>query len=56
MWARAQKKIRSVTKFNFEINNLSEKLADKYNEREKKFVDIGNKASQLNVSSTKLRS
>ncbi|CAB4407078.1 unnamed protein product [Rhizophagus irregularis] len=30
-----KKKLRSVTEFNFEINDLSEKLVDKYNEREK---------------------
>ncbi|CAB4390358.1 unnamed protein product [Rhizophagus irregularis] len=36
-----------------EINDLSEKLVDKYNEREKEFE---NKASQLNASSTKVRS
>jgi len=27
-----EKKLRSVTEFNFEINDLSEKLIDKYNE------------------------
>ena len=32
-----EKKIRSITKFNFEINDLSEKLVNKYNEREKEF-------------------
>jgi len=26
-----EKKIRSIIKFNFEINDLSEKLVDKYN-------------------------
>ncbi|RGB25681.1 hypothetical protein C1646_771420, partial [Rhizophagus diaphanus] len=36
-----------------EINDLSEKLVDKYNEREKEFE---NKASQLNASTTKVRS
>ncbi|CAG8742864.1 5082_t:CDS:1 [Dentiscutata erythropus] len=55
-----EKKIRSVTEFNSEINDLSEKLVDKYNEREKEYQrsysDIGNKISQLNVSSTKVRS
>ncbi|CAB4381185.1 unnamed protein product [Rhizophagus irregularis] len=35
------------------INDLSEKQVDKYNEREKEFK---NKASQLNASSTKVRS
>ncbi|CAB4377330.1 unnamed protein product [Rhizophagus irregularis] len=55
-----EKKIRSVTEFNSEINDLSEKLVDKYNEREKEFqrtyADIGNKISQLNASSAKVRS
>ena len=32
-----EKKIRSVTEFNSEINDLSEKLVDKYNKREKEF-------------------
>src|SRR5437763_6043649 len=55
-----EKKLRSVTEFNFEINDLSEKLVDKYNEREKEsqrtYADIGNKISQLNASSAKVRS
>ena len=55
-----EKKLRSVTEFNSEINDLSEKVVDKYNEREEEFqrtyADIGNKISQLNVSSTKVRS
>jgi len=55
-----EKKIRSVTEFNSEINDLSEKLVDKYNEREKEFqqtyADFENKASQLIASSTKIRS
>src|SRR5206468_6030349 len=46
--------------FNSEINDLSEKLVDKYNEREKEshrtYADIGNKISQLNASSAKVRS
>src|SRR6266542_3389497 len=54
-----EKKLRSVTEFNFEINDLSEKLVDKYNEREKEsqrtYADIGNKISQLNATSTKVR-
>ena len=54
-----EKKIRSVTEFNSEINDLSEKLVDKYNEREKEsqrtYADIGNKISQLNASSAKVR-
>ncbi|PKK58722.1 hypothetical protein RhiirC2_795871 [Rhizophagus irregularis] len=49
----SKKKIRSVTEFNSEINDLSEKLVDKYNEREKEFE---NKASQLIASTTKVRS
>ena len=32
-----KKKIRSVTEFNSEINDLSEKLVDKYNKQEKEF-------------------
>ena len=48
-----EKKLRSVTEFNSEINDLSEKLVDKYNEREKEFE---NKASQLIASTTKVRS
>ncbi|GET03992.1 hypothetical protein GLOIN_2v1765587 [Rhizophagus clarus] len=48
-----EKKIRSVTEFNSEINDLSEKLVDKYNEREKEFE---NKASQLIAFTTKVRS
>ncbi len=32
-----KKKLRSVIKFNSEINDLNEKLVDKYNEQEKKF-------------------
>jgi chromosome segregation ATPase len=48
-----EKKLRSITEFNSEINDLSGKLVDKYNEREKEFE---NKASQLIASSTKVRS
>src|ERR1044072_2052669 len=55
-----EKKLRSVIKFNSEINDLSEKLVDKYNEREKEFqrtyADFENKASQLIAFSTKIRS
>ena len=55
-----EKKIKSITKFNSEINDLSEKVVDKYNEREEEFqrtyADIGNKISQLNASSAKVRS
>ena len=32
-----EKKIKSVTEFNSEINDLSKKLVDKYNEWEKKY-------------------
>ncbi len=46
---KLEKKLRSVTEFNSEINDFSEKLVDKYNEQEKKFqrtnADIGNKIS-----------
>src|SRR3954470_6338541 len=55
-----EKKLRSVTEFNSEINDLSEKLVDKYNERGKEFqknyAGMENKASQLIASSTKVRS
>ncbi|GBC13399.2 hypothetical protein GLOIN_2v1787829 [Rhizophagus irregularis DAOM 181602=DAOM 197198] len=55
-----KKKLRSVTEFNSEINDLSEKLVDKYNEREKEsqrtYADIRNKISQLNASSAKVKS
>src|SRR6266498_5933555 len=50
-----KKKIRFITEFNSEINDLSEKLVDKYNEQEKEYQrnysDIGNKISQLNAFS-----
>ncbi len=32
-----KKKLRSITKFNSEINDLSEKLVDKYNKQEKEY-------------------
>ena len=55
-----KKKIRFITEFNSEINDLSEKLVDKYNEQEKKYQrsysDIENRISQLNASSAKVRS
>ena len=55
-----KKKLRSITEFNSEINDLSEKLVDKYNEREKEYQrsysGIGNKISQLNASNAKVRS
>ncbi|GBB91974.1 hypothetical protein RclHR1_19460006 [Rhizophagus clarus] len=55
-----EEKIRSVTAFNSEINDPTEKLVDKYNEQKKEFqqtyADVGNKISQLNASSAKVRS
>ncbi|PKY33861.1 hypothetical protein RhiirB3_453119 [Rhizophagus irregularis] len=48
-----KEKLYSAIKSKAEINDLSEKLVDKYNEREKEFE---NKASQLNTSTTKVRS
>ncbi|RGB25285.1 hypothetical protein C1646_821118 [Rhizophagus diaphanus] len=48
-----KEKLYSALKSKAKINDLSEKLVDKYNEREKKFE---NKASQLIASSTKVRS
>src|SRR6266542_2040328 len=58
-----EKKIRTAIDFNSEIIDFNEKLQaenSEYSEREKKFqriyADIGNKISQLNASSTKVRS
>ena len=48
-----KEKLYSALKSKAEINDLSEKLIDKYNEREKEFE---NKASQLITSTTKVRS
>src|SRR5436190_16889128 len=48
-----KEKLYSAIKSKAEINDLSEKLVDKYNEREKEFE---NKASQLITSTTKVRS
>ncbi|POG81175.1 hypothetical protein GLOIN_2v1763802 [Rhizophagus irregularis DAOM 181602=DAOM 197198] len=48
-----KEKLYSALKSKAEINDLSEKLVDKYNEREKEFE---NKASQLIASTTKVRS
>ncbi|GES86508.1 hypothetical protein GLOIN_2v1777817 [Rhizophagus clarus] len=48
-----KEKLYSALKSKAEINDLSEKLIDKYNEREKEFE---NKASQLIASTTKVRS
>ncbi len=58
-----EKKIRTAIDFNSEIIDFNEKLQaenSEYSEREKEFqrtyADIGNKISQLNASSTKVRS
>src|SRR6266542_6965652 len=58
-----EKKIRTAIDFNSEIIDFNEKLQAEnleYSEREKEFqrtyADIGNKISQLNVSSAKVRS
>src|SRR4051794_35491105 len=58
-----EKKLRTAIDFNSEITDFNEKLQaenSEYSEREKEsqrtYADIGNKISQLNVSSTKLRS
>src|SRR5581483_3326610 len=48
-----KEKLYSALKSKAEINDFSEKLVDKYNEREKEFE---NKASQLITSTTKVRS
>ena len=48
-----KEKLYSALKSKAEINDFSEKLVDKYNEREKKFE---NKANQLIASTTKVRS
>ncbi|GBB91216.1 hypothetical protein RclHR1_01840013 [Rhizophagus clarus] len=48
-----KEKLYSALKSKAEINDLSEKLVDKYNEREKEFE---NKASQLIASTAKVRS
>ena len=54
-----KEKLYSVLRFKAEINDLSEKLLVKYSEWEREFqwiyTDIGNKISQLNASSTKVR-
>src|SRR5436190_11305249 len=58
-----EKKIRFAIDFNSEIIDFNEKLQaenSEYSEREKEFqrtyADIGNKISQLNASTTKVRS
>ncbi|PKC54174.1 hypothetical protein RhiirA1_477839 [Rhizophagus irregularis] len=55
-----KEKLYSALKSKAEINDLREKLVDKYNDREKEFqrtyADMENKASQLIASTTKVRS
>ena len=55
-----EKKLYSALSSKAELRDLNGKLVDKYNEREKGFqrtnADIGNKISQLNASTTKVRS
>jgi chromosome segregation ATPase len=58
-----EKKLRTAIYFNSEITDYNEKLQAEnleYSEREKKsqrtYADIGNKISQLNASSTRVRS
>jgi len=58
-----KKKLRTAIDFNSEITDFNEKLQaenSEYSEREKEsqrtYADIGNKISQLNTSSTKVRS
>ncbi|GBB92649.1 hypothetical protein RclHR1_02040011 [Rhizophagus clarus] len=58
-----EKKLRTAIDFNSEITDFNEKLQaenSEYSEREKEFqrtyADIGNKISQLNASTTKVRS
>ena len=58
-----EKKLRTAINFNSEITDFNEKLQaenSEYSEREKEFqrtyADIGNKISQLNASSAKVRS
>src|SRR6266498_5529823 len=59
---KLEKKLRTAIDFNSEIIDFNEKLQAEnleYSEREKEFqriyADIGNKISQLNVSSAKVR-
>src|SRR4051794_18984642 len=58
-----EKKLKTAIDFNSEINDFNEKLQaenSEYSEREKEsqrtYTDIGNKISQLNASSAKVRS
>src|SRR2546430_15382354 len=60
---KLEKKLRTAIDFNSEITDFNEKLQaenSEYLEREKEFqrtyADIGNKISQLNASTTKVRS
>jgi hypothetical protein len=57
-----EKKLRTTIDFNSEITDFNEKLQaenSEYSKQEKEsqknYADIGNKISQLNASSTKLR-
>ena len=55
-----EEKLYSALSFKTELRDLNGKLVDKCNKQEEKFqwtyADIGNKISQLNASSTKVRS
>ena len=55
-----EKKLYTTLSSKAEINDLSEKLLAKCSEREEEFqrtyADVSNKISQLNASSTKVRS
>src|SRR5688572_7697989 len=51
-----EKKIRTAIDFNSEITDFNEKLQAEISEYSEREEDIGNKISQLNVSSTKVRS
>ncbi|CAB5394551.1 unnamed protein product [Rhizophagus irregularis] len=51
-----EKKLRTAIDFNFEITNFNEKLQAEISEYSEREEDIGNKISQLNASSTKVRS
>ncbi|RGB21777.1 hypothetical protein C1646_777266, partial [Rhizophagus diaphanus] len=51
-----EKKLRTAIDFNSEITNFNEKLQAEISEYSEREEDIGNKISQLNVSSTKVRS
>src|SRR4051812_38514059 len=55
-----KEKLYSALSSKADLRDLNRKLVDKYNGREKEFqrtnADIGNKISQLNASSAKVRS